>query len=245
MLHRTVRRAASSPGRQVTEETKPIKFTNHMLPLRHAKWFDNQRGEYTAVYREKRFDEMWPIDRLSHEKPWREVLKRKYSRAALEHVVDTIPPYFQVRDVPRPPQRIRAYSDGIVGRWFTNYWTLHAVKYQCLLAGLPWRHGERHRPVSNFEEPFYYVDFDESRAIREWRSRWINVNRSLVGMSKRIRELDEDSRFISHKRLQDKYWSERRTLISRVKAMHQSGALTSSDPLPLKTMNIRAFDAEK
>ena len=152
-----------------------------------------------------------------------------------------IPEGFEVRDVPRPPQRIRAQSEGIVGRWYTNYWTLHSIKYQCQLANVEWKHGERFRPRTNYDEPYLFVDFEESKAVRDYRSRWMNVNRSLVGMTKKVKEAEEEKRFSRYKKRQDSFWSDRKMLIARVKSMAGQGLLDSSADLPVKTFNIKAF----
>ncbi|KEG05141.1 hypothetical protein DQ04_26911000, partial [Trypanosoma grayi] len=121
-----------------------------------------------------------------------------------------VPDGFDVADVPRPPQRITAQSEGIVGRWYSNFWTLHAVRYQCMLAGVAWPFGERQRPRTNYDEPFFFVDFEESKAVRDYRSRWINVNRSLVGMTKRMKEAEEEARYMRFRKQQDTFWSNRK-----------------------------------
>ncbi len=153
-----------------------------------------------------------------------------------------IPEWFEVRDVPRPPQRVKAVSEGVVGRWYTNYWTLHSIKYQSFLAGIPWRHGERHRAVSNFDEPLYYVDWEETKAIRDQRSRWINVHRSMAGMTKKVKELNEELRFKQHKKLQDQFWSDRRVFFNRVRAMRTAAEEVNVEDLPVPTLNLKAFD---
>ena len=68
------------------------------------------------------------------------------------------------------------------------------------------------------------------------------MHRSLAGMSKKMREVEEENRFVAYKRMQDKFWSERRVLMTRVKAMRSAGTLKSTDPLPIKGINLRAFE---
>ncbi|KAG8346206.1 hypothetical protein TRVL_02974 [Trypanosoma vivax] len=174
----------------------------------------------------------------------RPVMRQKYSREALQAALAMVPPGFEVADVPRPPQRIRAQSEGIVGRWYSNYWTLHSVKYQCLLAGVEWPFGERQRPRTNYDEPFFFSDFEECKAIRDYRSRWINVNRSLVGMTKRMKEAEEETRYMQFRKQQDTFWSNRKVLVNRIKSMHNQGTKTSARDMPIKTINLKAFLAE-
>lgn len=245
MYRRTVRALAAHPDVPIAPETTPVKFHSRMIGVKHALWYDGKRHPYNAVYREKSWQQTWPSEEAVatyNKDPMRPVMHEKYSREALQEALRMIPPWFRVSDVARPPDRIRAVSEGIVGRWYSNYWTLHSVKFQCLLAGIPWLHGERDHPISNFEEPDHFVDFEESKAIRDYRTRWINVNRSMVGMSKQVKEAEEDNRFIEHKRIQELYWSNRKVLVQRVKAMRQSGMLKSAAELPIKSINIHAFD---
>jgi hypothetical protein len=242
MLQRTSSRLAASPGIQIAPETTPVKVTPQMLGWYQAQWWGTRRAPYRATFIERPWRETWPVKPEGWSKGKSPVLQRAYSREALHAITATIPAWFEVRDVPRPPARIKAQSEGIVGRWYTNYWTLHSIKHQCMLAKVPWAHGERQRPITNFEQPANYVDFEESKAVRDYRTRWINVNRSMVGMCKRMKEVEEENRFLDHKRTQDQFWSNRRVLISRVKAMTGSGAVTSAEDIPIKTMNLRAFD---
>ncbi|CCW62262.1 unnamed protein product [Phytomonas sp. EM1] len=233
---------AATPGIGIAPETTPVKYTPMMLNIKNMMWWNGRRSPYRAVYREKTWLELSRWGDFT--KSGRPVMRQRYSREALQAVLEMIPDGFEVADVPRPPQRIRAQSEGIVGRWYTNYWTLHSVKYQCFLAGIEWKHGERQRPRTNYDEPFVYVDFEESKMVRDYRSRWINVNRSLVGMSKRMKEAEEESRYMRFKRLQDTFWSDRKVLVNRVKSMHNQGTLSSAKDLPIKTLNIKAFLSE-
>lgn len=243
-MYRATRVAAKLPRLQVAPETKPVMWTMHFKTGPWGYTWNGVQSPYAAVYRETHHLDMWPCKEEGYTKKNRSVLNRWYSPAALHEALAMIPPGFETRDVPRPPQRIRAHSDGIVGRWYTNFWTLHSIKYQCLLARIPWRHGERVRPTTNFEEPYYFVDYEESKMLRDWRSRWINANRSMVGMSKKVKEVEEENRYLRFKKLQDTYWTDRKVLINRVKSMRQSGALEEGDALPVATMRLRAFDQE-
>lgn len=239
LLQRTLPRLASSPGVGIAPETTPVKYTPMMLNIHHSLWWDGKRQPYRATYRERSWLEVSRWGAFT--KSGRPVMRQRYSPEVLKAALAMIPEGFEVADVPRPPQRIRAQSEGIVGRWYTNYWTLHSVKYQCLLANIEWKHGERQRPVTNYEEPHMYVDFEESKALRDYRSRWINANRSLVGMTKRMRESEEEARFMQFKKVQDTFWSNRKVLVNRVKSMHNQGTLASAKDLPIKTLNIKAF----
>lgn len=128
-------------------ETTPVKYTTHLMTDQHrSRWYNGQKHDFTATYRERSWLDTWPSKRGGWEKTDHAVLNKKYSPEALKEALAMIPEGFEVRDVPRPPQRIRAQSEGIVGRWYTNYWTLHSIKYQCQLAGIEWKHGERFRP---------------------------------------------------------------------------------------------------
>lgn len=242
LLRRTVPALAASPRIGIAPETTPIKFTPQMIKIQHAMWWDGKKNPYRAVYREKSWLEVAGKGKFA--KGNRTLMHQKYHPAALQEALNMIPEGFEVRDVPRPPQRIKAQSEGIVGRWYTNYWTLHSVKYQAQLAGLPWNWGERQKPTSNYDEPYVYTDFEESKLIRDYRSRWINVNRSLIGMSKRMKEAEEEARFMKFKRVQDTFWSNRKVFINRVKSMHQQGVLESAKDLPVKTFNIKSFLAD-
>ncbi|CCW68600.1 unnamed protein product [Phytomonas sp. Hart1] len=233
---------AASPGIGIAPETTPVKYTPMMLNIKNMMWWNGKRSMYRGAYREKGWLELSRWGDFT--KSGRPVMRQRYSREALKAALEMIPEGFEVADVPRPPQRIRAQSEGIVGRWYTNYWTLHSVKYQCFLAGIEWQHGERQPPRTNYDEPFVYVDFEESKMVRDYRSRWINVNRSLVGMSKRMKEAEEESRYMPFKRLQDTFWSDRKVLVNRVKSMHNQGTLSSAKDLPIKTLNIKAFLSE-
>ena len=222
-------------------ETTPVKFTTHLMDLPRMPWYNGQRHQFTAQYKEKSWLETWPARRGGWEKGSRAVLTKNYHPEAIKEALKMVPLGFEVRDIPRPPQRIRAQSEGIVGRWFTNYWTLHSIKYQCMLGGMDWSLGERVRPTTNYDQPFNYVDFEMTKAVRDHRSKFINVNRSMVGMSKKIKEVDEVKRFAEHKRFQEEFWSKRKILINRVKSMYSQGLLTSAEELPVTTMNIKAF----
>lgn len=276
-LHSTFRLLASSPGVGIAPETTPVKYVPSMLNIQNTIWWNQKKSPYRATYREKSWLERsnWLASQKVGGRP---VLQRKYSREALQMALEMIPKDFQVADVPRPPQRVRAHSEGIVGRWYTNYWTLHSIKYQCLLASSPhssssletqqgqsgapqetsttdasrssssppleWRWGERDQPKTNYEQPHMFVDFEETKALRDYRSRWININRSLVGMTRRMKDAEEESRYMSYKRTQEQFWSNRKVFINRVKSMSNQGSLTSSKDLPIKTFNIKAFLTE-
>lgn len=257
-IGRSLCRLAASPGVGIAPETTPVKYVPSMLNIQNALWWNQRKSPYRATFRERTWIERsrWG----SFNKGEREVLQRKYSREALRMALEMIPKGFKVSHVPRPPQRIRAQSEGIVGRWYSNYWTLHSIRYQCFLANkgtdvsssgeveggdddslLPWRWGERDQPKTNYEEPHMYVDFEETKALRDYRSRWINVNRSLVGMTKRMKEAEEESRYLSYKRTQEQFWSNRKVFVNRVKSMSNQGSLTSAKDLPVKTFNMKAF----
>jgi hypothetical protein len=236
-------RCAATPGVGIAPETTPVKYVPEMLNIQNAMWW-NGRGK--PVYRSTYNEQSWLQKSRwgAFTKNGRPVLRQYYSPAALRAALEMVPAGFETCDVPRPPQRIRAQSEGIVGRWYTNYWTLHSIRYQCQLAGVEWPFGERQRPRTNFDEPHMYTDFEETKAIRDYRSRWINVNRSLVGMSKRMKDSEEETRYMQFKRVQDTFWSNRKVLVNRVKAMHNQGTLRSAKDLPIKTLNIKAFLAE-
>lgn len=235
---------AATPRVGLATETTPVKYNSHMLNIQNALWWNNRRSAYLATYREKSWVNTFGGNPMMHGKGKRVLLHTRYSPAALGEALKMIPDDFEVRDVARPPARIKAHSDGIVGRWYSNFWTLHAIKYQCLLAGVEWKWGERQKPRTNYDEPYFFVDFEESKLIRDYRSRWINVNRSLVGMSKRVKEVEEEARFMQFKKHQETFWSNRKVLINRVKAMSNQGALDSAKDLPIRTFNIQAFLAE-
>ena len=226
-------------------ETRPIRYTSAIMNTYHSLWFDGMKRPFEKEYQERRREDTWPWKTRGWEKgvDYQPVLTRRFSKEAIEKALEMVPDWFETSDVPRPPQRIKAVSDGIVGRWWSNYWTLHSMRYQCMLAGIPWTFGQRERPLTNYDEPFYFVDFEESKAVRDYRSRWINVHRSMVGMSKKMREAEDETREKNYKRLQNKFWSERKVLITRVKAMKTSRTLKSKDEMPLKGMNLRAFEA--
>ncbi|KAK7194999.1 hypothetical protein NESM_000422600 [Novymonas esmeraldas] len=236
-------RLASSPGIGIAPETTPVKYVPEMLNIQNAVWW-NGRGKpvYRSTYNEKSWIQKARWGAFS--KGGRPVMRQRYSAAALRAALDMVPAGFETCDVPRPPQRIRAVSEGVVGRWYTNYWTLHSLRYQCELAGVEWQFGERQRPRTNYDEPHMYTDFEETKAIRDYRSRWINVNRSLVGMSRRMKETEEETRYLQFKKVQDTFWSNRKVLVNRVKSMHNQGTLHSAKDLPIKTINIKAFLAE-
>lgn len=242
MLQRTSGCLAASPGVGIAPETTPIKYVPSMLNIQNMMWWNGKRSPYRATYREKTW---YDVSRIgARTKGNRPVMRQKYSPEALRMALEMVPEGFEVADVPRPPQRILAQSEGIVGRWYSNFWTLHAVKYQCQLANVAWPFGERQRPRTNYEEPFFFVDFEESKAVRDYRSRWINVNRSLVGMTKRIKEAEEETRYMQFRKQQDTFWSNRKVLVNRVKAMHNQGTMASAKDLPIKTFNVKAFLAE-
>jgi hypothetical protein len=241
MLRRTLLCSAARPGMAITPETQPIKVTRELLGRQDAWWWNGIEPERSSEYVERMEKNAWPAKEDGWVKGRRTVLTRRYSAAALREAVAMIPPSFEVADVPRPPARVKAVSEGVVGRWYTNYWTLHSIKYQCMLAGVPWRWGERERPITNYEQPFVYVDYEESKALRDYRTRWINVHRSLVAMTKRMKEADEEQRFVEYKRMQDQFWSDRRVLVNRVKAMAATQSITQRD-LPVPTMRLRALD---
>ncbi|AIN99882.1 hypothetical protein LPMP_282490 [Leishmania panamensis] len=236
-------RLAATPGVGIAPETTPVKYVPEMLNIQNAKWWNGRhKPVYRSVYNEKSWLQKarWG----AFIKGSRPVMRQRYSAAALKEALEMVPEGFETCDVPRPPQRIRAQSEGVVGRWYTNYWTLHSVRYQCQLAEVEWPFGERQRPRTNYDEPYMYTDFEETKAIRDYRSRWINVNRSLVGMSKRMKEAEEESRYLHFKKVQDTFWSNRKVLVNRIKSMHNQGTLQSAKDLPLKSINIKAFLAE-
>lgn len=239
MLQHSVVLRAASPHIGIAPETTLVKFTPQMLKLQHTRWFDGKRNPYLAPYRERSWGDL--ARRGKYSKGNRDLMPRRFSPAALKEALAMIPEGFEVRDVPRPPARIRTHCEGIVGRWYTNFWTLHAVKYQCHLANVEWKFGERQKPVTNYDEPFVYTDFEESKLIRDYRSRWINVNRSLVGICKRMKDAEEERRFMNFKRTQDTFWSNRKVLINRVKSMHAQGTLETAADLPITTLNVKAF----
>ncbi|ESS62807.1 hypothetical protein TCDM_13997 [Trypanosoma cruzi Dm28c] len=241
-MRRTSVLLAASPGIGIAPETTPVKYVPSMLNIQNMLWWNGKRSQYRATYREKTWYEVSRVG--AHVKGRRSIMRQKYSPEALRMALSMVPEWFEVADVPRPPQRIRAQSEGIVGRWYSNFWTLHAVKYQCRLANVEWPFGERQRPRTNYEEPFFFVDFEESKAARDYRSRWINVNRSLVGMSKRMKEAEEERRYMQFRKQQDTFWSNRKVLVNRVKSMYNQGTMTSTKELPIKTINIKAFLAE-
>ncbi|EAN80114.1 hypothetical protein, conserved [Trypanosoma brucei brucei TREU927] len=242
MLRGTRGFLAVSPGVGIAPETTPVKYTPMMLNIQNMMWWNGKRNLYRATYREKTWYEISRTGAFT--KGRRPVMRQKYSREALQAALAMVPPGFEVADVPRPPQRILAQSEGIVGRWYSNYWTLHSMRYQCLLAGVEWPLGERQRPRTNYDEPFFFADFEESKAIQDYRSRWINVNRSLVGMTKRMKEAEEEARYMQFRKLQDTFWSNRKVLVNRVKSMYNQGARTSAKDMPIKTINIKAFLSE-
>ena len=221
--------AGKMPKYGISPETTPIKHTSYMLGS-HAKgqhewWWNNRLGEHDELYRERSKSDTWPAKTEGWEKGDEPVLHRWYSPEALKEAVDMIPPWFHAGDVPRPPQRIKAQSEGIVGRWYTNYWTLHSVKFQCKLAKVPWHAGDRIRTRSNYDEPHFYVDYDESKMIRDHRSRWINIHRSMADGTKKVMLYEEEQRVKGHKKSQDLYWNQRKVLINRLKAMQNTGAV--------------------
>jgi hypothetical protein len=241
MLRKSCVCLAAGPRLQIAPETTPIKFTRELLEMQDAPWWNGVRPKMLPEFQERPMERAWPYKQDGWIKGRAPVLHTRYSAAALQEALAMVPGWFETADVPRPPARIKAHSEGIVGRWYTNYWTLHSVKYQCMLARVPWRWGERERPMTNYEQPFVYVDYEESKAIRDYRSRWINVHRSLVGMSKKMKDAEDEARFVEYKRMQDQFWSDRRVLVNRIKSMKASNTITQAD-LPLSTMNLRALD---
>lgn len=243
MMKRTLA-VRNLPKAAIAPETTPLKWAPHMDPTPYSLTYNGRRNPYIPLYRERDLEHTWPYTDEGWVKRNRSVLNRWYSTPALQEALKMIPAGFETRDVPRPPQRIKAQSEGIVGRWYTNYWTLHSIRYQCQLANVPWRHGERVRPTTNFEEPYFFVDYEESKMIRDWRSRWINMNRSMVGMTKRVKEVEEENRYLKFKRTQDAFWTDRKVLVNRVKSMRLAGVLQDGDLLPVPTMKMRVFDVE-
>jgi hypothetical protein len=229
------------PQMQLTAETTPLRVTRNFYgngkPL-YAMWWDGTQVETASEYHEKVFDKTWPYTSDGWVKGSRDVLPRWYSPAALKVALEMIPDGFEVADVPRPPERIKAQSEGIVGRWYTNFWTLHSMKYQCMLSGIPWAYGERSKPKSNFDEPYFYVDYDESKMIRDYRSRWINIHRSMADSSKKVLDASQEDRFRKHKKVQDTYWASRKVFINRLKSMQTSGGLEAGDVMPIKDMSF-------
>ncbi|EPY37695.1 hypothetical protein AGDE_06239 [Angomonas deanei] len=242
LMRRTSVRLASTPGIGIAPETTPVKYTPHMLNIRHSKWWDGQRMPYIATYREKSWYERSRWGAFT--KSGRPVMREWYSPGCPAGGAEDDPRWVRGGRRPRPPQRIRAQSEGVVGRWYSNYWTLHSIKYQCQLADIEWKWGERDTPRTNYEEPHLYVDFEESKALRDYRSRWINVNRSLVGMSRKMKDAEEETRYMQFKKVQETFWSNRKVLVNRVKSMYNQGTLSSAKDLPIKTINIKAFLSE-
>jgi hypothetical protein len=241
MLRASIIRFPSSPKMQIAPETTPVKVTRELLGYEDAVWWNGIRQRHLPEYTERAAKNVWPAKQDDWIKGRRTLLGSRYSAAALGEALAMIPAGFETSDVPRPPARIRAVSEGVVGRWYTNYWTLHSIKYQCLLARIPWRWGEREKPITNFEQPYIYVDFEESKALRDYRTRWINVHRSLVGMTKKMKDSEDEQRFVEYKRMQDQFWADRRVLISRVKSMKLAHTISQKD-VPIPTMNLRALD---
>eukprot|EP00796_Vickermania_ingenoplastis_P004677 gene4678-3370_t len=284
-----------------------------MLNIQNMMWWNGKRSPYRATFRERSWLEKSSPKSYGRD-PNVPVLQQKYSREALQMAVEMIPSAFRVADVPRPPQRIRAHSEGIVGRWYSNYWTLHSIRFQCFLANqglhddgsssnrtpeeggstatlhttqkpalkggeqqhtsavavgsvsssaaaavalpseaaaqpnqrpssiIAWHWGDREQPKTNYEEPHMYVDFEETKALRDYRSRWINIHRSLAGMTKRMKAAEEESRFLGFKRAQEQFWSNRKVFVNRVKSMANQGSITSAKDLPIKTFNLKAHN---
>lgn len=233
----------------------PFLFTNEYAPVRFASsqkyvgrspnvwWYNNLIPEFEPDFKERHYTQVWPYT----DKNWTKqgsgpVLKRWYSKEALEEALKMIPDGFETRDVPRPPQRIRAISEGIVGRWYTNYWTLHSIRYQCLLARIPWRYGDRVKMRSNFDEPYFFVDYDESKSIRDSRTKWINIHRSMVASTKKVMDVEQEERLRQHTKLQNQYWSNRKLFVSRLKSMKNTGTLSSTDSLPARGFKFSILD---
>ena len=63
-------------------------------------------------------------------------------------------------------------------------------------------------------------------------------------MSVKIKQANEENRYFAHKKKQDEFWSARKILINRVKAMRHSGSGVSAKELPITTFRVRAFDME-
>eukprot|EP00759_Apiculatamorpha_spiralis_P005517 PhF_6_TR13335/c0_g1_i1/m.21129 len=242
---------ASSPHYQAPPRSAPLKFIPHMFPNHHhhyLRWYMSkshiQRHPFRPTYRERNHLDTWPAPKAFWNKGSRTLLETRYSREALKEILEMIPEGFHAADVRRPPQRIKAESHGIVDMWWSNYWTLHSIRYQCFLAGIPWTHGTQGSMRSNYDEPTQYVDYEESKLIRDHRSRWINVHRSLAGMSKKMKDAKEENRYMAYKKTQDQFWSNRKILINRVKAMVSSGTGITAADLPIKTYRLNAFDLE-
>ena len=259
---------ASSPKVSDPPRSAPLKFIPYMMPgvknLNQRHWVDWQAWRpdpFRPVYREKNFLNTWPGPQARHRKGRRTpLLPIRYSPEALQEAVKLVPDGFFskgfYKDVRRPPERIKAYSDGIVHDWWMNYWTLHSVRYQLKLCT---RHldeatkekitdqtgAERvTRMTSNYDEYRMHVDYEETKLTRDYRSRWINIHRSLEGMSEKIRQVHEENRYHVHKKRMDDYWASRKILINRVKAMRHSGSKIRSHELPVPTFRVRAFDQE-
>ena len=53
-----------------------------------------------------------------------------------------------------------------------------------------------------------------------------------------MKEVNEENRYVSYRYIQDSFWSNRRVLINRVKAMKSQGTLSPDDKLPIRTLNV-------
>ncbi|EPY35200.1 hypothetical protein STCU_01200 [Strigomonas culicis] len=63
-------------------------------------------------------------------------------------------------------------------------------------------------------------------------------------MSRRMKDAEEEARYMHFKKVQDTFWSNRKVLVNRVKSMANQNTLGSAQDLPIKTMRIKAFLAE-
>ena len=63
-------------------------------------------------------------------------------------------------------------------------------------------------------------------------------------MSVKIKQANEENRYFAYKKKQDEFWSARKILINRVKAMRHSGSGVSAKELSITTFRVRAFDME-
>jgi hypothetical protein len=59
-----------------------------------------------------------------------------------------------------------------------------------------------------------------------------------------MKEAEDEARFMAFRKQQDGFWTSRKVLINRVKAMHNQGVLQSAKDLPIRSFNIQAFLSE-
>ena len=237
------------PRMALPPETTPLMMTSYMLGSyeknRSEWWWDKRVNEFDEEYKERSKEETWPYKEEGWIKLGRDVLPKWYSKDALKEALAMIPPHFDTADIPRPPQRIKAQSEGIVGRWYTNYWTLHSIRFQCQLANIPWKYGKRIRPRSNYDEPYFFVDYEESKMIRDHRSKWINVNRSMVNSTKQVYDIEQQDREAEHKKKQSSYWTNRKVFINRLKAMRAQGTIDENKQIwAAKHINFKILNEE-